>query len=175
MIRPLKAGSKGFMPLDRFKQSAEFAACTPKQQIFILKLIETKGDYTLATLTAYQSKGARQAGIFSCVVRRMDHVKAALDLYLGRTAFDILYDEVETGLKAAEPGSVSYQRMLSQKERLLRERAGLPPVKDADEPEAPKPPTSTDPRIPDNVLKVWVDGNNVVIGFRDANGQDVRL
>ena len=165
MIRPLHPGRRGFMPLHQFKLSAEFNACTPKQQIFILKLIETRGDYTLATLTAYESKGPRQASIFSCVVRRMDHVKAALDLYCGRTQFDILYDEVVAGLKASEPGSVSYQRLLSQKERLLRERAGLPPVTEPDD----------EGRVPAGCRPVYRKGTRELLGWITPDGQRVQV
>lgn len=171
MVQALKAGSKGLMPLDQWKRSPEFRACTDKQQRWLLAVIETDGDYTAATLAAYGSKNARQAQIFSYAVRDVARVKAALDIYLGKMPLDVLLDDVNRNLRRAEKGSVAASRLLAQKERLL----GLAPVRDDDEPEAPEAPAPADPRIPDDALKVWVDRNNVVIGFRDANGQDVRL
>ena len=48
-------------------------------------MIDTDGDYTKATLDAYGSKSVRQAAVLSYAVRDVERVKAALNLYLGKT------------------------------------------------------------------------------------------
>ncbi|MBZ5662393.1 MAG: hypothetical protein LAO08_18480 [Acidobacteriia bacterium] len=168
MAHVLKPGSKGLIPLNQWKLSPEFAACTAKQQAFLLALIETQ-DFTKAVLAAYGSKNARQAQIFSYAVREVASVKAALNVYLGKSPLDVLYEEVVSNLKHAEPGSVAASRFLAQKERLL---LGLAPAKDDDEVETPRP--ATDSRIPTGAMPL-VDSSGVVRGYRTADGQYVQL
>lgn len=174
MVQVLKAGSKGLMSLDEWKRSPEFRACTDKMQRWLLAVIETDGDYTKATLTAYECKSPRQAQIFSYAVRDVPRVKAALDLYLGKTPLDVLLEEVNDGIRHADRHTVSYQRLCAQKERLLRQILGLAPVKDDDEPEIPRPAGQQDSRVPAGATPL-IDGNGVVRGYRTADGQYVQL
>jgi hypothetical protein len=171
MVQALKAGSKGFMPLAQFKQSPEFRACTDKQQRWLLALVETGGDYTAATLTAYGSKNARQAQVFSYAVRDVPRVKAALDFYRGLTPLDVLLEEVTRNLNRAEPGSVSAQRLLAQKERLIRQSLGLAPVKDDDESETP----ATESRVPVGARPVRHRETGALMGYILPSGEAVQL
>jgi hypothetical protein len=174
MVQALKAGSRGLMPLDQFKHSPEFRVCTEKQQRWLLSVIESNGDYTAATLAAYGCKTARQAQIFSYAVREVARVKDALNLYLGKTPLDALLDEVIANLRRAEPGSVSAQRLLAQKERLI---LGLAPVKDEDgsdaDPETSRP--APDRRIPPGCRPVRRRTTNELLGYLTPEGERVPI
>jgi hypothetical protein len=176
MVQTLKAGGKGLMPLDTWKESPEFNACTAKMKLWLLTLIESGGDYTAATIKAYECKSPRQAQVFSYSVRNWARIKDSLNLYLGKTPLDVLLEDVIANLRRAEPGSVSAQRLLAQRERLVRLALGLTPSKEADEDAAESEISrpSPDVRVPAGATPL-ADDAGVIRGYRLPSGDYVRL
>ena len=115
--------------LEEFQTTSEFEACTPKMRLFLVTLIESDFDYTLATLTAFQSKSRSQAQRFSHAVRNWPKIRVALNLYFGKTPFEILLDQVEQNLRKAKPGSLAAKDLLAQKQDLLlKTMQSVPPA-----------------------------------------------
>lgn len=88
------------VPLDELKKTAEWQDCTPKQQFWLERFIES-GDPTLATAETYKCSSARNCKILSYEIPQQVRVRAVLDLYYGRTnreAFlNKLQRQIETG------------------------------------------------------------------------------
>jgi hypothetical protein len=134
-------------------------------------------DFTEATVTAFKCATRRIARVRSCAIRKSPFVRAALALLLGKAETDLVHEdqraqltrllhEVNRNLRAAEPGGVAAQRLLSQKENLIRSLA-------ADESKTlPAAQASTPPRfrVGDVLTQSGVDYE--VIGL-EPNGDPI--
>ena len=161
------------IPIEQLRQTLEFQGLTPKQQLLVESYIASGGDKLFATQSAYQNKTqefARQNSYFYFANAR---VKAVLNLWLGKTERELLIEAVEDQIRHAEKGSVAMQRLLSQ---LATLKFGVP--SEAKEPEVAAPASAErerDARIPADAQKIWLDADDKIVGYRAADGTDVKL
>jgi hypothetical protein len=158
------------LAVDEWHASKEYLQCSVKQRLWLGALVSNGFDYTAATVAAFGCKSVKNAQIFSYAVRRARAVKAALNLYLRKTELDCDIEETFKQYQRAEPGSVAAQRLWSQ---LLRLKYGVRAELEADD--SQPEPAKADSRIPPDYLEVFQDKAGVVIGYRAANGEAVKL
>src|SRR5712692_2056121 len=145
MAQVLTSETKGTITLAELQASPEYLACTPKMQVWLTTLIQSKFDYKLATATAFNCKNLRQAHIFSYAVRKWAVVRAALNLYLGRSEQDVFLTDLQETIRRAPNGS---DRQVRAQALYARLKFGVSPP-DGDEPverqpeAASKPPAQT--------------------------------
>jgi hypothetical protein len=96
---------KSVTTLHEFQATPEYLACTPKMQVWLTTLIESNFDYKLATATAYNCKNLRQAHVFSYAVRKWPIIRAALNVYLGKSERDSFLEDLEQTIRRAPKGS----------------------------------------------------------------------
>jgi hypothetical protein len=169
------------VPMTVLHASKEYLACTPKQRLWVDTFLASQ-DAMRATQTAYPSAKYQQA--CSAQLRVNFHIRAALNVALGLSEYEMFLGEVQREIQHAPVGSDRRIRALAMYARMKwgdRDEA----VKSPAAPEDPKPqpdPAPTpdpkapvDPRVPATALKLWLDENNVCIGYRDADGEDVKL
>ena len=172
----MKAETKSAMTLEEFKLTPEYAACSDKMKLWLVTLIENGFDYTAATASAFDCTYPR---VFSYAVRNWAKVRAALNLYLGRSEQDVFLDELQKTIRRAPLGSDRQVRAQALYAR-LKWNVQSPA---SEEPEAPATSISkskalapADPRIPPDHLEVWSDPKTgVAIGYRAADGTPVKL
>jgi hypothetical protein len=122
--------------------SQEYITCSAKMQVWLTELVTNGFKYTDATVAAFDCKDRESARVFSYAVRNWPKIRAALNLYLGKSEREILLDKVRAALRNAEAGGIAEQRLLAQEERLLF--GGTLPAED-DETPKPKAPAMGSP------------------------------
>lgn len=163
--------TKGVMAFDELQQSPEYAACSDKMKLWLQTLISSDFNYKLATATAYNCKNLRQAHVFSYAVRKWPVIRAALNLYLGRSEQDVFLEDLKETIRRSPVGSDRHVRAQALYARL---KFGV--SESSAEPEAEPVPVIPDSRVPTDHLEVWSDPKTgVVIGYRAANGDAVKL
>lgn len=91
-------------------------ALTPKQKLFVKKMVETKGNRTEAYLQSYDTKSRRNAKLGGAVLMKKPHIREAVNEALeskGMTLDWILEQDkqiIESGIKYGKP-SMSDARM----------------------------------------------------------------
>lgn len=121
------------MSLEEVKKTRAWSALTLKQRVWVSKVVETNGDFFLATKAAYNSKSDLNAQILSHEVRKNPRVAAVLDLFYGRTErderkefFDAIQRKIKKGtLTIAEVEGIK----LLCREKNWVEPENLPPGK----------------------------------------------
>jgi hypothetical protein len=101
----MESETKSAVSLAALQASPEYLACTPKMQVWLTTLIESNFDYKLATATAFNCKNLRQAHVFSFAVRKWSVIRAALNLYLGRSEQDAFLEDLKETIRRAPKGS----------------------------------------------------------------------
>jgi hypothetical protein len=151
------------------KASAPFRRMTGPQQAWLLEYLRT-GSIHAATRAAYRDAKNSSQATMAYQIQKSQAILDCLDWYRFRDATSsrqALIDLVRKQLDAAEPGSVSAQRLCSQLQSLTLG------AKTAPEPETPRP-ALPDSKVPTGATPL-VDGNGVVRGYRTADGQYVQL
>jgi hypothetical protein len=72
--------------------------------------------------------------------------------------------------KNVTKNQIACMRLIAQSNGWLK----TPAVKEDEESQS-VPTVVSDPRVPPSALKVWLDAKGACIGYRDADGIDVRL
>jgi hypothetical protein len=122
------------LSLAELQASREYLTCSAKMQVWLTALVTNGFKYTDATVAAFDCKDRESARVFSYAVRNWPKIRAALNLYLGKSEREILLDKVRAALRHTEAGGIAEQRLLAQEERLLF--GGTTPAEDD---ETPKP------------------------------------
>jgi hypothetical protein len=172
--------------------SKEYLALTEKQRVWLDVFISTQ-DAQQATKTAYKSVG-RYAQMFTYEIEANLRIRAALNLYWGRSKQEVLEEQrlrsvkqlvraTKFQLRHTEPGSTAAQRLTSQLQSLLLggkveaedpEPAEVPPA--AAENATPAPPKA---KYFVGQLLDHLDNAGVVVKVRvlnlDADGIPVDL
>jgi hypothetical protein len=94
--------TKNVITLAELQASPEFLACTPKMQTWLTTLIENQFDYIRATAAAFDCKNAQ---VFSYAVRSWPRIRAALNLYFGRSEQDQFLEDLAQTIRRAPKGS----------------------------------------------------------------------
>jgi len=164
-----------------FEATREFSRCTAKQKVWLQTFIANGGEAVQATVAAFNCTDVRHAQIYSYAVLRSLKIRAALNLYLGKSEREIetqkeqtsrakLLRKVRQNLREAEPGSIAAQRLLAQEERLVfggkSEAEDEPQTASKPEPES---------RVPAGMAAWYDKDTGVVIGYRTPDGKDVQL
>jgi hypothetical protein len=157
--------TKGAISLAELQASTEYLACTPKMQVWLTTLIQSNFDYKLATVKAFNCKNLRQAHIFSYAVRKWPVIRAALNLYLGRSEQDVFLADLQETIRRAPKGSVAQVRAQALYARL---KFGVSTPDSEPEPEAE---TGTSPARFSVGDTCQVDGKPYRITAVDANGR----
>jgi hypothetical protein len=168
--------SEGAISLAELQASTAYLACTPKMQLWLTTLIQSNFDYKLATATAFNCKNLRQAHVFSYAVRKWPVIRAALNLYLGKSEQEVFLEDLLQTICRAPRGSVAQVRA-----QALYARMKFGVNADGAEPEAARPtetPTTSeaasDSRVPPGA-RPWLDKNGTVVGYQTPDGQNVQL
>jgi hypothetical protein len=170
--------------LAALKTTREWRAATKQQRIFLLNFLTT-GDAKSALLEAYPSAGIKSRRALQWQVLRAQAVVNILEIWKWRSPREALIAILKEQLKAAVIGSTAAKDFTVQLERLLIGIQGTnkahfqDPADDTDEPSTDEtsPPAdgSADKRIPEGA-QVWYDNNTgACIGYRTADGKDVKL
>jgi hypothetical protein len=165
--------TRGVITLSDLQASPEYLACSSKMRLWLTTLIENGFDYPAATAAAFNCKNPR---VFSYAVRNWTKVRAALNLYLGRSEQDAFLDDLQKTIRRAPAGSDRQVRAQALFAR-LKWNVSSPA---SDEPDAPAPSkhktpeAASDSRIPAGATPL-VDGSGVVRGYRTSDGQYVQM
>jgi len=168
----MKSEPKSKMTLDEFKRTQEYAACSDKMKLWLVTLIENGFDYIAATAAAFNAKNPR---VFSYAVRNWTKVRAALNLYLGRSEQDAFLEELQKTIRRAPSGSDRQVRAQALYAR-LKWNVQSPA---SEEPETPatshhKTPNTANSRVPAGATPL-ADDAGVIRGYRLPSGDYVRL
>jgi hypothetical protein len=175
----MESETKGPITLAELQASPEYLACTPKMQVWLTTLIESNFDYKLATATAFNCKNLRQAHVFSYAVRKWPVIRAALNLYLGRSEQDVFLEDLKETIRRAPKGSVAQVRAQALYARLkfgVSEGSAEPEAK-SESPAAAvesKAPVS-ESRIPAGAYPLYDKTSGALQGYRTTDGQYIRL
>jgi hypothetical protein len=165
--------TRGFITLSDLQTSREYLACSSKMRHWLTILIENGFDYPAATAAAFDCKNPR---VFSYAVRNWPKVRAALNLYLGRSEQEAFLDDLQKTIRRAPAGSDRQVRAQALYAR-LKWNVSSPA---SEEPETPAnsklktPEAAPDSRIPAGATPL-VDRSGVVRGYRSSDGQYVQL
>jgi hypothetical protein len=158
------------MKLEEIIKTREFAVLTAKQKTFISQLIATglaSGRYN-GTAAAAFSYTTKFPSVMACQLLKQRKIKRVMDLHFRRSNLDSILDDLKTAArKSARAGTLNSRtvKLLAAFERYVLEHGGHAVAE-----------ASAAKQVPADALEVWTDKNTgVVIGYRDADGEPVRL
>lgn len=179
----------------RLEASPEWANLTTQQRVWVTVYLATGGSALTATKVAYpKAKSEKNSRVMSYELAKNSRILAALSVAAGKFVPEKTETErlaegeerqrkslirtVQKQLDAAEPGSIAAQKFSDQLERLkIGVKRG--PYNKADKVKAEQTSVSvvedSTPQVPSDALEVWHDKDGALLGYRNAEGEAIKL